>query len=253
MKLTFAKVGWVLCLGALCVLTISAINYKKQGGVTDVTINVLDTGDGHKFLSDSVVYHEVMDYLDGVLPEDITHVDIDEVEVALRSNPFVKHVDVYISGDGQLGVKISQREPIARVIDSRSGNGSYIDSEGAFIPESPNFTPRLLVVTGDIPREEEAGNMASSSLIELIEAISSDPFYLSLVEQIDIRNGEATIVPKAGSALIQFGQLDNPTERLKNLKEFYKQVYVKRGFDYYASIDLSIDGQIICKDNKKTN
>ena len=47
MKLTLAKVGWMICLAAVAVVCISAINHKKTSVVQaiEVHINKFDEGE----------------------------------------------------------------------------------------------------------------------------------------------------------------------------------------------------------------
>ena len=251
MKLSVGNIGWFVCLIGLGVLTISAIDYKKDGGVTSVSVDVKSDGEGDQFLSESDVRDQMFSILGGQLPEDVSSISVEQLEKQMKTNPFVKNADVYINSDGELGIRVEQRSPVARVLTN--GEHFYLDAEGKVIPESQSFTARLLVLTGDVPVGREREGYADQALIELIHTLGEDAFYDALVEQINFEKDELTVVPKVGSAFIKFGENENVDKKLSNLKAFYRDVYSQKGFEGYSQIDISIEDQIICKDNKKTN
>lgn len=256
MKLTIAKIGWFVCLGALAVLSISAINYKKDGNLTDVKVQVEQFEEGAFFLTEQDVRDEVMDII--VVPENhlIRDIETGEIESALYSNPFVRDVNVYVSSDGVLNVTVSQREPVLRVFDAH-GKTYYIDREGMSIPVSKYFTARVPIATGhiNITSGDEKNTEAEtdwSRLHRLVLAIDDDPFFKSLTEQMDVsKNGHVTIIPAAGDLKILFGQPENIEEKLENLKAIYKQIFNNGGWDAFETIDLSFSGTVVCK--KKPN
>jgi len=256
MKLTIAKIGWFVCLGALAVLSISAINYKKDGTLTDVQVRIAEFDGGAFFLTEQDVLDEVMDII--VMPEDhlIRDIETDDIESALHTNPFIRDVDVFVSSDGVLNVTVRQREPILRVFDAY-GKTYYIDREGLSIPVSEYFTARVPIATGHInvtKKGDESGEVETdwTQLHSLVLAIDADPFFKSLTEQMDVsKSGQITIIPAAGDLKIIFGLAENIDEKLENLKAIYKQIFKHGGWDTYETINLSYSGQVVCK--KKPN
>ncbi len=259
MKLTIANVGWFVSIGALAALSISSVNYKKYGSLTDVKASIAQFDDGAYFLNEQDVLDEVMDII--VAPGDhlIKDIQTGEIEAVLRSNPFIRDAEVYVSSDGVLNVIVRQREPILRVFDA-DGRTYYIDHDGEQIPVSKHFTARVPIATGHI-KVTKAVDVAHKTVIvahegetewtrfhRLILAIDADPFFKSLTEQLDVsKSGEITIIPAAGDFKINFGRAENIDEKLENLKAFYKQLYIRGTWDKYENIDLSYSGQIVCK------
>ena len=251
MKLTLAKIGWLACLAALTVVSISAINLKKEGTIDDASIQIEEFDEGEYFLTESDVRAELETMIALDSQDVISQVHIDEIEEVLLNNPFIDDVDVYITADGQLGVKVDQKQPVLRVID-RDGNNYYLDRTGGVVPTSPYFTARVPVATGYVDLgtwDEESGrNIKLDQLMEFINTISNDKFMKPLVEQIDFdAEGSVTLVPKVGKAPIVFGDLQNVDEKIETLKAFYEQVLVEGGWSMYKSINLSYDGQVVCK------
>jgi len=256
MKLTVAKIGWFISLGALAVLSISAIDYKKDGTLTAVEVRIEQFDEGAYFLTEQDVLDEVMEII--VAPGDhlIKEIQTGEIETVLHSNPFIRDVDVYVSSEGTLNVKVIQREPILRVFDA-DGKTYYIDREGMPIPVSKYFTARVPIATGHInvvQKDDESGEVETewTRLHQLVLEIDADPFFRSLTEQLDVsKSGQITIIPATGDLRINFGRAENIDEKLENLKAFYKQIFEHGGWDTYEAIDLSISGQVVCK--KKPN
>lgn len=256
MKLTIAKIGWFVCLGALAVLSISAINYKKDGTLTDVDVRIEEFEGGAFFLTEQDVLDEVMDII--VVPEEhlIRDIETGEIESALYNNPFIRDVDVYVSSAGILNVTVRQREPILRVFDAY-GKTYYIDREGFSIPVSEYFTARVPIATGHINVTQYDGESTEEKtdwtrLHSLVLAIDADRFFQSLTAQLDVsKSGQITIIPVTGDLKIMFGRAENIDEKLENLKAIYKQIFENGGWDTFETIDLSYSGQVVCK--KKPN
>jgi len=256
MKLTIAKIGWFVCLGALAALSISAINYKKDGTLTDVKVRIEEFDGGAFFLTEQDLLNEVLDIIEEPENHLIRYIETGEIESALYANAFIRDVDVYVSSDGILNVSVRQREPILRVFDSK-GKTYYIDKEGQSIPVSKYFTARVPVATGHInmTKEGDGANGAETDWTRfhrLVLAIDADPFFKSLTEQLDVsKSGQITIIPVVGDLKIMFGRADNIEEKLENLKAIYKQIFENGGWDKFQTIDLSYSGLVVCK--KKPN
>lgn len=251
MKLTLAKIGWVACLGALAAVSISAINLKKEATIDDVSVQIEEFDEGEYFLTEADVRAELKTMIALDSQDVISEVKIDEIEQVLLNNPFIDDVNVYVTADGQLGVKVDQKKPVLRVID-RDGNDYYLDRSGGVVPTSPYFTARVPVATGRIELgsvDPETGhNDSLEDMMAFINRLDADDFMKPLVEQIHFDgNGDITLVPKVGDLQIVFGKIENVDEKIANLKAFYQQILNNGGWSMYEKIDLSIDGQVICK------
>jgi len=252
MRLTLAKIGWMLCVPAVAVISVSAINSKKTAVVSELMVEIEDFDQGAYFLTEDDLRKE----LEAILGENERHINdlhSDEIESALEANPFISKADVYVSSDGELSLKVVQKEPMARVF-SAQGKSFYIGAEGDVIPLSPYFSAHVPVITGHVNPVidvEQKGYGQWIALQDFIRVMSDDAFMHALVEQIDVnRNQEFTLIPKIGNTEIYFGSLENTEAKIENLKAFYKRVMVADGWDLYKRIDLSYDRQIVCKKSK---
>lgn len=249
MRLTLAKIGWIACIPALGVLSVSAINHKKAAIVTDYNVEIEEFDEGAYFLTQADLQKELQD----IVGEGDKHIDdlhSDEIEAALEENPFIAKADVYVSSDGELSLRVRQKQPMARVFDAK-GSSFYIDTDGDIIPLSPSFSAHVTTLTGHVvpvmdPTKPEYKNWID--LLGFVHTLNEDEFMDAFVEQVDVsRDNQITLVPKVGNTMIRFGSIENTEVKIESLKTFYKKVMVADGWEKYKSIDLSFDGQIVCQ------
>jgi len=252
MRLTLAKIGWIACIPALGVLSVSAINHKKASVLTDYNVEIEKFDEGAYFLTEADLQKELQEIV-GEEKKHINDLHSDEIEAALEENPFIAKVDVYVSSDGELSLRVEQKQPMARVFDDK-GSSFYIDTYGDIIPLSPSFSAHVTTLTGHVAPVLDPGKAEYENWIDLlgfIHTLNEDEFMHAFVEQVDVsRENEITLVPKVGNTMIRFGSIENTEVKIENLKAFYKQVMVADGWDKYKSIDLSFDGQIVCQKMK---
>ncbi len=252
MRLTLAKIGWIACIPALGVLSVSAINHKKASVVTDYNVEIEKFDEGAYFLTEADLLRELQEIV-GEGDRHLNDLHSDEIEAALEENPFIEKADVYVSSDGELSLRVEQKQPMARVFDAK-GNSFYIDMDGDIIPLSPSFSAHVTTLTGHVvtvldPSKPKYKNWVD--LLGLIHTLNDDEFMHAFVEQIDVsRENEVTLVPKVGNTVIRFGSIENTEVKIENLKAFYKKVMVAGGWEKYKSIDLSFKGQIVCQEVK---
>ena len=147
MKFSIGKILWVVGLAGLTMLSISAIDHKRDGVVTGMEVRIEQVDSGDFFLTQEDVRAEVIDVLGE--PEGLGIVEVQpmHVEKVLKHNPFIKDADVFVNAEGVLTVVVEQREPMLRVIDN-SGKSYYVDEERVRIPVSQHYTSRVVVLTG---------------------------------------------------------------------------------------------------------
>jgi len=153
---------------------------------------------------------------------------------------------LFVDNNQVLQVKITQREPIARVF-TVSGNSFYLDSSGKILPLSEKLTARVPVFTG-FPFGKKLSRPDSALLkdvIALSNYIYADSFWNAQIAQVDISGNEFDMVPVIGNHIIQFGDITDMEKKFRKLFSFYRNISTKVGFDKYEVISLKYDGQIV--------
>ena len=170
------------------------------------------------------------------------------METELQKTQWIKEAEMFFDNNNVLEVKITEREPIARVFTS-SGLSFYMDSSLVRLPLSDKFSARLPVFT-NFPTDAIVLSKADSNLIRDIRTISefigTDPFWMAQIDQVDITPGRTfDLIPKLGNQVIHFGKAENYREKFNNLLCFYRQVLSKKGWKQYSSVDVQFNGQVV--------
>ncbi|WP_366125096.1 hypothetical protein [uncultured Winogradskyella sp.] len=165
-------------------------------------------------------------------------IDLNELEIALKSNPMIKEAEVFMSVNGELSAEIEQKRPIARV---NANVSYYIDDEGSFMPLSSNYAARVPLVTGNIKKND------LETVFQFAKAVDEDEFLKKHV--IEIRqNNDKTIDFKIRKSdfLVHLGTLNKLEKKINNFKAFYQKGLKDKILDNYKQVNLKFDKQVIC-------
>jgi len=191
-----------------------------------------------------------------ILGYPIGTLDTREIENRLILNPALKKVEAYKTIGGKLHIEAIQRVPVVRIINNK-GSSFYLDAEGAVVPFSEKFTPRVLIASGYINESKEIrqglkiNNIDSDNIIKQVYElgcfISSHDFWKAQIEQIYVnKNGEFELVPRVGAYRIIFGSFDGYRGKFRKLYVLFEKGLNKVGWNKYETINLKFDGQIVC-------
>ncbi len=191
------------------------------------------------------------DFNDLLLGAEVSQVDLKAIEARLKAEPNIEMADVFLDSKTRLRVRVKPRQAAMRVLD-KFGQSYYVDINGIKFPLSHRYTPRVIVVSGNIPAFDKPMEDLDSThcirqLFELWRLLESDLFLQALVEQIYVdENGDMVMIPKIGSHDIVFGYVDeNSLERLENLKIFYQEAMPVTGWNEYKRLSIKYKDQVI--------
>ena len=204
--------------------------------VKNITVNFI--GDDNLFITEETVNKLLIQN-----KEDLTRVpkeilDLNELELALKSNPMIRTAQVYLTVNGEVRADVIQRKPIARV----STNASYyIDDEGSFMPLSSNYTARVPLVTGFIMKND------LNNVFKIAHKIYNDQFLKTHIVEIH-QNQDKTIVLKTRvlDFEILIGHLDRLDSKISNLKAFYQKAKKDKSLNKYSKVNLQFENQVVC-------
>lgn len=251
----FIGFAWLLSLGGLVVL-MSFIEIKKAAVVCKA-VKVYIPG-SQLFIDKEEVDHilQLGNYkLVGIRMD---HIDTHDLENTLKANPFVEYAKVYSDMDGTLMIEISQRQPIARMLN-RFDQDFYIDQHGLKLPLSPNFTARVLAVNGFIEepfggRVDTLHTQLARDVFKTVSYIHNDPLWDAQIAQVYVNaDQEIELIPRVGSQRILLGNADSLDVKFKNLLGFYKQALPKVGWAAYKTINIKYTNQVIGIKNTKAD
>jgi len=246
----WSRLVWLLVFLAMVGVLTSAMRSKRQAAADAWQIVIRPAADGGV----SITEQEVLALLgDPSTREEALSLDqlpAAEMETMLRAHPMVERADVFIDSRSRVTIRIEQPDILLRVID-RNGANYYLSETGRRIPLSRHHTPRVPVVTGDIPLFEDSlvhqeGHVLHQ-LHTIAQALRQDLFINALVEQIHYAGQEFTLVPKMGRFRILLGDSRGLEEKLSFIHTFYQDILPSAGWETYRQVDLRYKGQIVCR------
>lgn len=169
----------------------------------------------------------------------IDEIDTRELETLLERNAYIKNAELSTDISGRLEVNVEQRVPLVRIMPAGK-RGYYLDTEGKTLPLSEQYTPLILLVSGNVT---DPGKELSSFCTYLTEhALWKEQIVQIYVNMQD----EYELIPRVGAHHILMGSLDHWEVKLRNLELLYKQGLSKNGWNTYSTINLKYTNQVIC-------
>lgn len=251
-RLRYDRIGWVIFIALAFVVLLSAVARKKAAPSEQTFVEVLPLATGEKLINERDVKSVLMRAFGGNLQGiPMGELEMERIEQALEADPFVKNADAFVDVHNQIHVRIEQKQPVLRVMDSNGGN-YYLDGAGNRIPPSRNYAARVMVATGNLPpySPDFLGKKKNplKDLFQLNEAIAADEFLNAMIQQIHLReDGDFVLVPMIGDQKIIVGGIKNLDNKFWRLKTFYKEAMPREGFQKYETINLKYRNQVVCR------
>lgn len=162
---------------------------------------------------------------------------LSKVEESLNAHSMVQHADVYVSINGEVGAKVRQRTPIARVIGEQE---YYIDSYGEKMPLSPVYSARVPLITGNNV------DKAWSSLYELTKFIYKDEFLKKTITGIHVEDQHFELELREEDFTLFISRVNKLDLKFSNFKAFYQKGRNDKTLGNYKMVNLSFDNQVVC-------
>ena len=246
---------WVIILAYIVVIPGFIVDRSGKTPCNSIDISLPDSLT-NRFVTKDDILNVINKDDNQILGYPIETLDTREIEIKLTLLPALKKVEAYKTIGGGLFIEAIQRVPVVRILNNK-GTSYYLDAEGAVVPFSEKFTPRVLIASGYITEPEEVmqklmiTNIDSDNIIKQVHElgcfISSHDFWRAQIEQIYInKKGEFELVPRVGAYRIILGRFDDYQEKFRKLYALFEKGLNKVGWNKYEAINLKFDGQIVC-------
>ena len=235
----------------LAVLVMSAIDSRKGARITGLAVEINPlSGESFMIKQDEIKTIIYEGYRRDVEDLTVETVDIKAVETLLESEPFIANADVFVNAHDRLEIKIDQANAAIRIMDEK-GRSYYLTEDVQPFPISKHASARVTVFSGAIPLFDgqiDSLSTTQKGVVELMNIIKENKFARKMIEQVHIRpNGEFLIQPKIGRFKFDLGLPIMLDDKIERMEMAYKDILPKNGWNTYKKIDLSFDGQIICR------
>ena len=166
-------------------------------------------------------------------------VDINHLESLVNSNGFIKNSEAYVSIEGDLIIKVQQRNPIGR-INSEDAT-FYIDDESEIMTTSKIYSSRVPVVFN------YGKSSSQKEIYQMCDLIDSDEFLKKNVTRINfLKNNHIQLNFRNHDFDLVIGEYKNMNKKIKNFKTFYQAAVENEGLDKYSKINLQFENQVVC-------
>jgi cell division protein FtsQ len=252
-KIALKRMGitllWMVVMSGFVVLLVAAVQDKDASRCKGITVKLV--GDENKFFIEEKDIKALItnDRTSNPVGMAISNINIANLERIVSRDPWVKNAEIFIDNQRKLNIKVTQREPVARVFTT-SGSSFYFDKDGDHIPVSSRYAAQVPVFT-DFPTDavklQKADSAIAAQVIEMGSFIMADPFWLAQIDQVQITpQREFELTPKLGDHVIAFGDGTDIEKKFSKLLAFYKEGLSKVGWNNYSRIDVAYENEVVC-------
>jgi cell division protein FtsQ len=212
------------------------------------------------FISKKDIERIIVKQCDSLAGQLLDSINTSSISKTLATNPYIKNVHVFKSLNGEIQVNIERHIALVRIIN-QNNKSFYLSENGAVLPFSKNYTPFVMVASGNISEDyasisavnyatgfATAPNQSILSSVHLLSKALKEHEYLNkFIEQIYVnKQGEFELVPSDGDHYIIVGNVDALQQKLNKLMAFYREGLPKMK-DEFTSINLKFTNQVVCK------
>lgn len=238
---------WLLVAAGCATLLIAAIRHQNHALCQAVRITIggvnrrmVDSAELEAILTDQHTRHLV-----GTPSGSIS---IRRLEKKIGDNPWVKKVDLFFDSKQVLWVRVTEREPVARLF-TEDGSSFYVDADGTRLPLKDYYPVQLPVFTS-CPLDRKTWTRADTTLAREVALLSAylqaHPFWMGMVQQVDVTGeGGFDLVPSIGDYVLKIGDTSDLDRKFNRLRVFYERVIPHVGWNKYAALDARYAGEII--------
>ncbi|MBX9782163.1 MAG: hypothetical protein K2X48_02615 [Chitinophagaceae bacterium] len=247
LKRIFITSLWSLMAAGAVVLLIAATRQQEAKVCKEVVVNVKSV-DGVQYISEK----NILNTISGGAPESlkgqlIKTFDLNQLEQLLKKNLWIRNAELFFDNNDVLHVDITERKPVARVF-AISGETFYVDDMGEQLPTTNDQIARVPVFTS-FPTITKPLTGKDSVLLQQVKEVGTyllkHDFWMAQIDQVNISNYEMEMIPKLGKHTIAFGDGTRVDAKFSRLLLFYKQIMNKTGWNYYSSLDVRFDKQLV--------
>ena len=257
----FLKISvWVLTIGAIACLWYFTHKEYIQHPLQGVELTLMRAQE-QGFIDKDAEYQVIMNICDTVNNTDITMIPIDSVRDYVASIPWVINSDANLTLDEMLIVNLVECQPIIRVYN-KEGRSVYLDEEGRIFPIGNDYTPRLLIGSGNLKFnavtdrsaavfDKEYANGDLAKIFKVMKSVLNNSYSKCCVKQVyyDGRNYE--LVMNNVDLRVVLGDDQDVDEKLVNMEHFFERMQGSPDLKNYNKINFNFVNQVVCTKNKK--
>lgn len=220
-------------------------NKAQQELCKGVDIDVHDDV-GLEFVTVEDITHEIGNENNKYLTMKVCDINTHKLEKQLNAIDKIERVNCVIYNNSRLKIDVIPLVPVARVFNN--GKSYYINREGKRMMADSRYQVDVPIIVAKFNE-----NFNELSILPLLSYIKNDSTWNSLVSSIKINpcNNDIIIVPMIKGHVINFGDTTMIENKFSRIKTIYKDVFPEKGWDYYDTISVKWNGQVVATRRQK--
>ena len=158
-----------------------------------------------------------------------------ELEKHLENIDYFNNSNVYRTVDSKINLQINEKDAVMFL----EYQNRYVDSEGNMIPLSKIYSPETVYFVGQI----DSINLINA--LEVSSHIKNDDFLTEHIDYIFLDSIHMNLKPVNENFLINFGNFNRISSKLKKYKIFYGVKHNSDSFSKIKNINLSFKNQVV--------
>ncbi len=242
----------VLVFGTAAAAVIVGRNSRKPLVCRSLDVVIVDSLE-----NDFVSKEDVRKFLDkeygGYIGSVLDSIDLCRMEKIIDGRSAVMKSEAFVTKDGTLHIKVTQRKPIVRF--QKAEGGFYADGEGYVFPLQSSYASYVQIIDGEIPINMKSGHKGEienpeekvwfDKVMKLVNFIEGSSWKDRIVQIHVGQGGEITLIPREGEERFIIGQPMNIEDKFERIGKYYTAIApLERN---YKTINLIFDGQIVCR------
>lgn len=255
LKHIFNGIACTLLTGCIIAAYIAGQTLRKPVRCKDINVEITDSSK-NCFVTQADVKLYISKSYGEVKGKMLDSLKLDRIEQIVDSRSAVYKSQAFVTKDGILNVRVTQRRPIVRF--QKKDGGFYADEEGCIFPLQRSYSSHVQVIDGNIPLKANSGHKGVISdpaerewfeqVLSVVNFMEKDKLWKNKIVQIHIeQNGDMILIPREGKERFLFGQPDEIEKKFRKMEKYYTHILPYKSDGYYRYVDLKYDGQIVCR------
>ena len=158
-----------------------------------------------------------------------------KVETKLKEMKSIEKIDIYFNDKNELGIKLTDRTPIAYLKDLNS----LVDINGKVFEKEQPKNDSLPTINGNISEQQIL------KIINVISAFKKDKFFENKLDEIWFKNDHLYVRIKNLELDVKLGNENKIIDKLKMLKGFYAYQLKSINQTKYKQLDLVYNDRLV--------
>ena len=216
----------------------------------------VEYADDYRFVSEADIKAYLDKYYGAYIGQRLDSIRLHKVEAILDEQSAILKSEAYVTSDGLLNIRLTQREPVVRF--QKEGFGFYADRGGLIFPLQENYSTSVPVMDGAVPinitegfkgaPETEKERAWMAGVVSLVDYMAKTRIWAENIVQMHVEdNGDIVMIPREGKERFIFGDPSGAADKFDRMADYYRYILPEKGEGYYKTVNVKYDKQIVCR------